>query len=111
MYRVVAQWVAQGQVSGKVDVDTTHLAKKPIVLIVIAPTDEQIHPQVFDPVPVFLVERFEEIVEAEIIAQHEESLLSCSLRKWLDFIADLTADSKDAVVTVLIRGGVVAAGV
>lgn len=79
-----------------------HLAEEPVVLVVAAPANKQVHSEMLDPFPVFSIERLEKVVQAEIVAEHECSLAFDLFDDGLHFGMDLTAGSEDAVVAVLV---------
>lgn len=87
-----------------------HLAEEPVVLVVIAPANKQVHSEMLDPFPVSFIERLEEVVQAEIVAEDEGSLSFDLFDDGLHFGMDLSADSEDAVVAVLVCRTVAAAG-
>ena len=64
-----------------------------------------------NPLPIPFVQSLEEVVQAQIIAEHEKSLLFCFLDEGLHFLEDLLVQAQDTVVTVLVSRRVVAAAV
>ena len=44
----------------------------------------------------------EEVVQTEIVAEHECALLLGALDQWLDFGLDWSADAEDAIVAMLV---------
>ncbi len=80
-----------------------HLAQEPVVLTVTAPAHEQVDLQMLDPSSVSFFKCHEEVVQAEIVTEHEHTLLFCSLDDWLDFGEDLAADAEDAIIAMYVR--------
>ena len=87
-----------------------HLAEEPVVLVIIAQANKQIDSQVFDPLPISFVKGLEEVIEAEIVAEHENFPSFGLLDQRLYLTEHLATDAEDAIIAMFVCRGVVAAG-